>query len=145
MAKRILVLLVVMSIAGCSKDNTIIDATRPSPVGEPTPRTTNNPNSPVAVNKVEYRVTGNAMSARIRYSNVIDGSTQVVTTIPYTATFTSTESAIFVSLEATPIQYVNTLYPFFSVQIFVNGALFRESTSSDLFFTTISVSGTWRR
>jgi hypothetical protein len=31
------------------------------------------------------------------------------------------------------------------VQIFTNGTLFREASSTDFFLSTVSVSGTWRR
>jgi hypothetical protein len=97
-------------------------------------------------NKIEYRVTGNAVSARIRHSNSEDGLTQVVTTLPYVITITTNSDNLFLSLEATPSAYgFGILFPFMSVQIFTNGILFREATSSDFFLNTIAVSGTWRK
>lgn len=140
---RLLILILLMSIVGCQERN-YYSPTSPSPTDR-VPGIPTNP-TPTQVAKVEYRVTGNATGARIRYSNAIDGSTQVVTTLPYVATVTTSDSSIFLTLEATPTAYSFTiLYPFLSVQIFVNGVLFREATTSDFFIVPISVSGTWHR
>ena len=97
-------------------------------------------------NKIEYRVNGNATSVRIRYSNSVDGLTQIVTTMPFITTITTNEDDLFLSLEATPNSYSQlTTFPFLSVQIFVNGRLFREASSNEFLLNTISVQGTWRR
>jgi hypothetical protein len=133
-------LLALLMVTAC--DKVIYPPTSPSPVvTNPTV-----PGNPVTQTKIEFRVTGNALGARVRYSNAIDGLTQVVTTLPYTATITTTDTSMFLSLEGTPTSYnFITNYPFFAVQIFVNGNLFREATSSEFLLNTLTVSGTWRK
>lgn len=126
-------------IAGCS-NNDVNNPVSPSPINPPTTSTT-----PVTANRIEFRVTGNAGGVRVRYSNPVDGLTQVVTTLPYVATITTQQNDMFLSLEATPTFWVSNTFPFLSVQIFVNGVLFREANTSDFFLTTISVSGNWRK
>jgi hypothetical protein len=137
-----LVAVLCLTTVGCGDDTTVVyPPTSPSPVS-PSPT----PGNPIVNTKIEFRVTGNANGARVRYSNAVDGLTQVVTTLPYTATLTTQESSMFLSLEGTPTSYnFNINYPFFAVQIFVNGNLFREATSSEFLLNTLSVSGTWRR
>jgi hypothetical protein len=101
----------------------------------------------VASTKIEYRVTGNAATVRVRYSNGLDGTAQVITALPYDVPiFVSESTSLFISLDVTPISYATgTTFPFLSIQIFVNGQLFREAASSDFTLTTLSVNGTWRR
>ena len=94
---------------------------------------------------VAFRVTGNASQVRVLYSTPVDGLAQVITTPPYTNGFHSTASSLFLSLEATPIQWQNVTFPFLSVQIVVNDVVFREATSRDFLFAPLAVSGTWRR
>lgn len=95
---------------------------------------------------IQFRVSGNATSVRIRYSSERDGLVQTITTLPFFTSFSSTASNLFVSLEVTPISYnATTDYPFLNAQIFVNGDLFREASSTSFFLNTISVDGTWRR
>jgi hypothetical protein len=113
-------------------------------VNVPNPPTA--PTNPVVTSRIEFRVTGNATSVRVRYSSPTDGLAQTVTTLPYFATFTTTSDSLFLSIEATPISYsAITNYPFLSIQILVNGNLFREATSTDFLLYTISANGTWRR
>jgi len=96
--------------------------------------------------RVEFRVTGNATSARIRFLNPSDGLTQVTTVLPYYTSFVSSQDELFVSLEATPQGYPASANPaFLSIQIFMNGLLFREASSSDILLSTLSVSGTYRK
>jgi hypothetical protein len=152
MMKRTLVLLVLLAcVSGCEGTTTVVyPATTPGggnpvapsgiPGATPTPGTT-----PAFRDRIEFRVLGNATSVRVKHTNTIDGLTQIVTALPYLANLDSTESSVFLSLDATPIAYPFTAaYPFLQVQIFVNGTLFRETSASDFFLTTISVSGTWR-
>lgn len=116
--------------------------------GSPTPLPTNpsNPTNPTpsTQTKIEFRVNGSSTTARIRYTNAVDGTTQVVSSLPYITTISTTESSMFLTLEATPISYSFSQFPFMSVQIFVNGVLFREAVSDNL-LNTVSVAGTWRR
>jgi hypothetical protein len=130
-------------LVGCS--DTVINLPS-SPSGTTVSRNGTDPIIRVVEKKVEMRVTGNALSARIRHSNPVDGLTQVITTLPYLVTTRTSSSDLFLSLEATPISY-GTLnsYPYLSVQIFVDGMLFREATSNDFTSSTIAVSGTWRQ
>lgn len=97
------------------------------------------------LSRIDFRVNGNAAQVKLRFSNPIDGLTQVVTTLPYFISLDTDRSAIFLSLEVTPILFTTGAnYPFLSAQIFVNGTLFREATSSD-YNTTITASGNWRK
>jgi len=103
-----------------------------------------NPSEYVWKDKIEFRVTGNAITTRIRYEGP-DGLQQVISTLPFNTEFTSTKSSIFLTLEALPLNYpIPTLFPFLSVQIIVNGNIFREATFSDFTTIPISVSGTFK-
>jgi hypothetical protein len=83
---------------------------------------------------IEFRVIGNATGARVRYSNTLDGLLQITTTLPFQISIDSIKDTIFLSLEATPTGFSGaTLSPFMEVQIFVNGNLFREASSSSIF------------
>jgi hypothetical protein len=96
-------------------------------------------------NVVQFRVNGNAIAARIRYSDPVDGLTQVVTSLPYLAQLATTQTEIFLSLDVTPTSYpLFIAAPFLSAQIVVNGSLFREATADDTTLNTLSVNGTWR-
>jgi len=146
-SKKLLVLamlaLVISGISGCQEKNYYdVSGTGPSPINPPnTPTPT-----PISASKIEFRVAGNATSARVRFTNAQDGTTILTTTLPYVVTVTTNESSMFISLEATPISYpFTTVNPFMTVQIFVNGSLFREAISEDFMYSTLSVSGTWRR
>lgn len=100
----------------------------------------------IITSKIEFRVTGNANSVRIKYFTPSDGLIQTVTTLPFTFSFSTTLDELFLSLDVTPISYnASVNFPFLSVQIFVNGNLFREVTSTDIFLNTLSISGNWRR
>jgi hypothetical protein len=140
---RTLLFMFLFLIAGCQEKNYYdVTGNRPTPL--PTPTT---PTTPVTqVSRIEYRVNGNALSARVRFTNAVDGTTLVTTTLPYTATITTTDTSMFLSLEATPISYPFTNNtPFMSAQIFVNGILFRESISEDYSYAPVTISGTWRK
>jgi len=93
--------------------------------------------------RIEYRVAGSAVAATIRYSNSDDGLTQVNTGLPWSVTFTTTRSTMYLSLDAQPVSF-GSAPPFMSAQIFVNGLLLREA-SSTTFFAPLTVSATYRR
>ena len=96
--------------------------------------------------RIEYHVTGNALSVRVKYSSSVEGVNQVTTTLPFQSTLTSSADGTFLFLEATPTGYSALVSnPFVAVQIFVNGALFREAATTSALNETISVSGTYRR
>jgi hypothetical protein len=112
----------------------------------PTPTPTATPTPAPAPNVIAFRVIGNPTSVRVRYSTPVDGLGQVITTLPYFNTISTTARTMFLSLEATPTSYpIGTLFPFLSVQIVVNDQVFREATSQDFLLSTLSVSGTWRQ
>jgi hypothetical protein len=122
------------NVIGCDRGDTVVNVLPPDGP------------SPVVRNNVIFRVTGNASSVRVRYSNPTDGLLQVITALPYSAGFSSTQTSIFLSLEVTPITFpFNVTQPFTSAQIFVNDTLFREASSADFLSTTLFVSGTWRQ
>jgi hypothetical protein len=109
----------------------------------PTPTVTT---PPVVKNTVQFRVLGNATSARIRYAAPLDGLAQVVTSLPYSNSFTTSSDTMFLSLEATPISYGGAVfYPFLSVQIVVNNQVFREASTQDFLLLPLAVSGQWRQ
>ncbi len=139
MRSLLLALLAGLSLTVAACGDTIVNL--------PTTPSQTTPTTPAVVKStIEFRVTGNATSVRIRYSSPTDGLAQVVTTLPYFTSFTTTSDSLFLSIEATPISYsAITNYPFLSIQILVNGTLFREATSTDFLLYTISTQGNWRR
>jgi hypothetical protein len=138
---RFFITLCVLLLFGCTR---ITVPTQPSNNSINNINTSNNPVSSKV--KIEMRVSGNASSVRVRTSNPNDGLTQTVTSLPYFISFDTTEDTLFVSLDVTPLSYSSSVqFPFMSAQIFVNGTLFREATSADWLFNTLSVNGTWRK
>jgi hypothetical protein len=128
---KLLPLLLLLFVAGCDQNIDVILPADPTPIA--------------TVNVFEYRVTGNAQQARIRYSNPIDGTNQITTALPFFTSFKTDRDSLFLSLDATPINFsFNVTQPFPSVQIFVNGVLFQQSSSTE-FNETVSASGSWRR
>jgi len=137
----------LLSLGVACSDKTYIVPTSPSTgvnSGGGLPPPTGGP--VLTSSRIEFRVTGNALGARIRISDAVNGLNQITTTLPYTFTVTTSLDSMFVSLESTPTGYSSLVTgPFHSVQIFTNGTLFREASSTDFFLSTVSVSGTWRR
>ena len=132
---KLLSLLLFLALTSACGDTIVNNPAAPSaPVPPPQP------------NRVEFRVTGNATNVRIRFSNTVDGLSQVNTGLPYFVQFNTTITQMFLYIDATPQAYPFILTsPFLSAQIVVNGSLFREATSNDFTFNTISASGTWRQ
>jgi hypothetical protein len=142
-----LALVVVGTLFAASCGDTVINPpTYPAPIAPtPTPQPAPTPPPAPRSNTIEFRVSGNASSARIRFSNPVDGLTQVITGLPYIVEATTTQTIIFLSLDVTPIAYpIGITAPFLSAQIVVNGSLFREATATDTALNTLSVNGTWR-
>jgi hypothetical protein len=95
---------------------------------------------------IQFRVLGNATSVRVRYATPVDGLGQEITAMPFFSTQQVAVDSMFLSLEATPISYgFGVLYPFLSVQIVVDGAVFREATSQDFLLAPLATSGQWRQ
>jgi hypothetical protein len=134
--RKLLLIFLLLFWGGCRDQDIIVNV--------PTAPT---PTLPVVtLNIIEYRVSGNAIAAQVRLFNPVDGVIQTQTVLPYNVSVKTDQEVMFLSLDATPINYpVGLLSPFMSVQIFVNGALFREASSSSFFISTISAAGTWRK
>ena len=92
---------------------------------------------------IEFRVSGTATQVTIRYTSSIDGLNQTVSGLPWSTTFSSTRDILFVSLDATA-QNFSSATVFLSVQIFINGVMFREASANG-FTPQVVVSGTHRR
>lgn len=138
--RKLIPLILAVGIVAC-RDVVNVTSPTPTPTVSPTPTPT-----PIVLNTIEYRVNSNASSVKITYSFPTDGLTLVTSVPPYDTSYSTTLNTVFVSLSATPVSYpFNILTPFTSVQIFANGNIFREATSSDFLLGTISVSGTWRK
>ena len=133
----LLITFLLLPISGCER-NYFENPNSPSPVS-PT-----NPTTPSTATRIEFRVNGSSTTARIRYTNAVDGTSQVISSLPYVTTISTNESNMFLTLEATAVAYNFVPYPFMSVQIFVNGVLFREAVSDNL-LNPLSVAGTWRK
>ena len=134
--KVCLVVVLALSLVAC-RQRTYVTVTTPTPVAT-TPA--------VVKHTIQFRVNGNASSARVRYAEPIDGLGQVVTSLPYFSTLTIAGDSLFLSLEATPISYpFSVTYPFLSVQIVVDNTVFREATTQDFLLSPLSVSGQWRQ
>jgi hypothetical protein len=99
----------------------------------------------VTKSTVEFRVIGNANQARVRYSDPIDGLNQVVTSLPYSNSFSTTSAQMFLSLDVTPLSFPLLIAnPFLAAQIVVDGSVFLSGTSNDT-SSTVTISGTWRK
>jgi hypothetical protein len=130
-------LLALLSLTACNR--IYVPSTSPSQVDTTTV-------VKVIHDQIDFRVLGNALGAKVRYSNTLDGLLQINTTLPFQISIDSIKDSIFLSLEATPTGFSGaTFSPFIEVQIFVNGNLFREASSSSVFLDTVSISGTYRR
>ena len=82
---------------------------------------------PVA-DQVEFRVLGTYDDVRIRHVNAQDGTSQINhAALPYRSVFTTLRDFVFLSLEASAIGEGGG---FLQVQIFVNGILLQEASSS---------------
>lgn len=126
--RKFLALIPLLFLIGCGDNNLLAPS-------EPTGRITAH---------IEYRVTGNATGVIVRHSSSSDGLSQITTSLPFVLPFDTDKDVLFLSLEATPVSFTVSSGAFTNVQIFVNGQLFREATSNG-FFGTVSVSGTWRK
>jgi hypothetical protein len=141
MKRRLLLPFLAVLLGGaCTK---VYVPTQPSTTPTPTPVP-----APVPVQRdtIQFLVTGNASGARIRYQDALDGLVQVTTGLPFVVNIQSVETSAFLSLDATPTGYPTGTYsPFLSVQILVNGVIFREASTADWQMGTVAVQGTFRR
>ena len=144
---RFLIIFLLIGVSACN--NYEYDKDYDHNSGCPTcPSPTPPPTQPPGVGQhsIEFRVNGTPNATRIRFSNTTDGTTQVITSVPYSIIVTTNQNSLFISLNATPLSFPIDDFPFLVVQIFVNGVLFREAVSSDAtYMSTLAVSGTWRK
>lgn len=93
--------------------------------------------APDKEHRIEFRVLGSVNTVDIAYASTEQGSNLVTTGIPWFALIHTTLDEIFLSISASSFDF-GTL----SIQIFVDGILFREA-NADGFEPRVSVSGTW--
>jgi hypothetical protein len=139
---RALMMVAALVAASCTN----YPPTYPSTVPSTTPITPGTPGATTA-DLIEYRITGTPAQVNVRFSTSFDGSTQLLAALPWSVNLSTTRAPVFLSVEATPVSAFSLLGPtppFLTVQIFINGILFREASSAN-FSTTLTVSGTWRR
>jgi hypothetical protein len=87
---------------------------------------------------IEYRVTGSATRATIAFGSSQQGTTFLTTDLPWTASFTTSRSSVFVYLKATAM-FDGRM----TGGIFVDGTLFREATTdTSVDASPVDISGT---
>lgn len=125
----------IASTAGLCGDRITVNngPTGPSPV-TPTVTTT----------RIEFRVSGNVPTVRVRYSDSTNGVNQVVTSLPFQAAFDTSLTSLFLSLDVSSTTAVLISNPFLSAQILVNGVVFRQGSSTEV-LPSILISGDWRK
>jgi hypothetical protein len=128
-------LLPLLLVSGCStlcgcSDEKDRSPTAPTVVVPPAP----------VVHEVEFRVTGTDPGViEISLTSTQEGTTTLRTNLPWFASFRSTRSSQFLALQAKDVGFfVGTV----TVQIFVDGQLFRESSVNG-FAPTAEISGQW--
>jgi len=128
------VVAVVFSIwlAACVKNYYPPNPVAPSSPSTPTP-------TPPAVvrHTIEFRALGTTRSATLQFGSAQEGSTDLSTIVPWSSSFTTTRTTLFVFITGRPDEFGFEL----RVQIFVDGELFREA-ASDGFGAAASASGT---
>src|SRR4051812_12091496 len=117
--RLLLALAIVVASGGCTK----VYNSPTSP--DPTPT----PEGKRKADKIEFRVFGQQLTGpiSIRHTDPINGLTLYNGGVPYFASVTSTQDTIFLVIEATGFGTFSSSG--LQVQIFVNGALFREAFS----------------
>jgi len=129
-ARLPLLALLVCLGAACESDRP-----RPDPPIAPTP-------IPIPVplaTRVEYRVTGTHRDVTITYVSSSAGTTVLRSDLPWFLTFETVTPRTFVYVSAAGSSF-NTVEGPLIVQVFVNGALFRESRATGL-TPVVEVSG----
>ena len=136
-ARRLSCLLLLLVLAACDDNGTLQQGTRASlapQLADPTP-----PPPVVQPLRIVYRVTGSIANVHITYFSSTQGTEQATTDLPWVLAYETNANSTFVYLAATaPMD--NSLEGNLIVQIFVNGALFREARGSG-FLPDVAVSG----
>jgi hypothetical protein len=142
--------LVLAASLGCAEiilgdDNDSNDdgsVTGPSGTGDGTGNGNGSNGLPIGYYMVEYRVTGNATSATIRFRTADDGFNQVITALPFSASVQTNKDSILLFLEATATSFTGT--PFLNAQIFVDGFIFREAFTNSIGIP-VTLNATYRK
>ena len=135
MRRMLATLALGLFVTACG-DTYVLPATAPAPAPAPVV---------VVPTRIQFRVTGNATSVRVRFSDPVNGLTQTITGLPYFVETSTTLTTLFLSLDVTPLTFPTfTLGTFMDASIFVDGNLFREASSTDS-QTVLSASGSWRK
>jgi|KBSMisStaDraftv2_1062788.scaffolds.fasta_scaffold00662_9 hypothetical protein len=109
----------------------------PNPVAPSAPSTPT-PTPPVVVrHTIEFRALGTTRAASLQYGSAQEGSTDISTIVPWSSSFTTTRSTLFVFITGRPDEFGFEL----RVQIFIDGELFREAATDGL-GAAASASGT---
>ena len=120
----------ILIIGGCVKQY--------NPAG--TKDGTDSPVAPTPIvisHTIEFRVLGTNPNALVTYGSAQEGTTVITTDPPWSASFKTTRTNLFVFLTVRP-QNVGRL----SAQIFIDGELFREADADALPGDTLQASGT---
>jgi hypothetical protein len=130
---RLLIALPLLLALGCSSDGQggLRDPVNPAPtpLPAPVPRTL----------RVDYRVTGTIPATEITYFSSAQVTTQVRTDLPWAISYTTTDLHPFIYLAAeTPV--TNFIDGQLTVQVFIDGVLFREARGSG-FTISVAASG----
>src|SRR5262245_5163851 len=131
--RRLLTLTLIALLGGaCVKNYPPLPADSSSSPTTPTP-------VPVPVtHTIEFRVLGTVPLTDITYGSAQDGTTTTQTTIPWSSSFKTTRTTLFVYLKAS-----STFTGTITAQIFVDGQFFREATNNFLGSTNVAdASGT---
>lgn len=138
-----LLLPALLAACACSDDNDDeCDLVREARAREAC-KASRNPSAPTPlpeppkVHSFEFRVTGTLSGATIALTSTSEGTTTLTTDVPWFATIRSTRTLMFLSLSAQASGY-GTL----TVQLFVDGVLFREATTTG-FDPKVAISGQW--
>ena len=133
MTRRLVLALVLAALVpACANDGTGIR----DPVNQPAPTPVP---PPPATLTIAYRVTGTIPNTKITYFSSTQGTTQLSTDLPWAISYQTGELHPFLYLAAdTPLD--NFVDGSLVVQVFVNGALFREARGSG-FTVSVAASG----
>ena len=144
--KHALFLLVLIS--GCTILVSLVGCTKVYTTTAPDGVTVVSDGGSVSANEgsIEYRVSGTATQVLVTYSNGIDGTNQLVTSLPWSITVHTASGAsnVFVSLRVDVIAFPwADMHPFMNAQIFGNGNLLTGATVTD-FTTPLIITSTFR-
>ena len=130
------VLASLPALAACEQDDHDHHR-KPGDDVTPTPTPIPEPPAPTP-HEVEFRVTGPFQGAvRVTVSDSQEGTTTLVTELPWFASFKTTRVALFLSIEVRAAGVGDI-----QAQIFVDGVLFRQATASGV-DPQAAISGNW--